>query len=430
MALEPDCLASFCAVSAVRLRMKTSAPLSRMPKGLGSTEGHTLLDGAGDAGDVGVEAVELAVLGAEDGVAGADLGGEGVSLLKVRHDLLLERHGDAEALDGDLVDELEQVGELVGLEREVDGVDGLAAEGGVHHHGREGAADGVAGDAVDLGGSVDLVDAIGVDEGARGDLAGAGLFAGGGGGEGEGGACADAEDPRDDAGVAHTKADDVGVVVHALDEAHEGYVVDERLGRRHDLDEVGLEGSDALIDAVEVLGCVEVVVAEDESDTGVPELLKLAFFEGFGGLEFDVNDVEAGGGCLGEDLHLGGEVAGELASVGCAAAGGDGGDGGVIRQEVFEFREREEGFFEVVEAKLEEGRLFDDGAGFFKHLGRGGADDGDTDFADTGTEKLGGYARHIHSHVYNRGILQSRGEGCKFLLKEKGVMVYIGRSNR
>ena len=58
-------------------------------------------------------------------------------MLEVRHDLLLERHGDGEALDGDFVDELEQVGELSGLEREVDGVDGLAAEGGVHHDGRE-----------------------------------------------------------------------------------------------------------------------------------------------------------------------------------------------------------------------------------------------------------------------------------------------------
>ncbi len=136
-----------------------------------------LFERADDAGDVGVEAVELAVLSAEDGVAGADLGGERVGVLQVGHDLLLERHGDAEALDGDLVDQLEQVGELVGLEREVDGVDGLAAEGGVHHDGRERAADGVAGDAVDLGGGVDLVDAVGLDQSAGGDLAGAGLFA-------------------------------------------------------------------------------------------------------------------------------------------------------------------------------------------------------------------------------------------------------------
>ncbi len=199
-----------------------------------------------------------------DGVDGADLGGERVGLLEVGEDLLLERHGDGDALDGDLVDELEQVGELGGLEGEVDGVDGLAAEGRVHHDGRERGADGVAGDAVDLGGGVDLVDAVGLDEGAGGDLAGAGLLALGGGGEGEGGAGAEAEDAGDDAGVAHADADDVGVVVHALEEADEGDVVDEGLGGGDDLDEVGREGGDAVEDAVEVLGGGEVVVADED----------------------------------------------------------------------------------------------------------------------------------------------------------------------
>ena len=84
---------------------------------------------------------------------------------------------------------------------------------------------------------------------------------------------------------------------------------------------------------------------------------------------------------------------------------------------MFELRQGEKRFFEIVEAELEEGRFFDDGAGFFKHLGSRGADDGDTDFTDTGTKKLRGYAGHIHSHVYNRGILQTREQGCKFLLQ-------------
>jgi hypothetical protein len=30
---------------------------------------------------------------------------------------------------------------------------------------------------------------------------------------------------------------------------------------------------------------------------------------------------------------------------------------------------------------------------------------------------LRGYARHIHSHIYNRGILQTHEQGCKFLLQ-------------
>jgi hypothetical protein len=388
---------------------------------LGSAEGHALFERAGDTGDVGVEAVELAVLRTEDGVAGADLGRERVGLLEVRHDLLLERHGDAEALDGNLVDELEEVAELGGLEREVDGVDGLAAEGGVHHDGRERAANGVAGDAIDLGGCVDLIDAIGFDQRAGGDLAGAGLFAYGGGGEGEGRAGADAEDAGDDAGVAHADADDVGVILHAFDEAHEGDVVGERLGRGDDLDEVGLEGNDALVDAFEVFGGGEVVVADDEGNAGVAEMLKLALLHGFGGLELNVDDVEACCRGLGENFNFIGDFAGELAAVGGAAAGGDAGGGGVVGEEMLEFGQGEKRLLEIVEAELEEGRLFDDGAGFFKHLGGCGADDGNTDFTDTGTKKLGGYAGHIHSHVYNRGILQTRAEGCKFLLKSKAV---------
>ena len=107
----------------------------------------------------------------------------------------------------------------------------------------------------------------------------------------------------------------------------------------------------------------------------------------------------------------------KFAAIGRAATGRDAGDCGVIGQEVFELRQGEERLLEIIEAELEKGRLFDDGAGFFKHLGSRGADDGDTDFTDAGTEKLGGYAGHIHSHVYNRGILQTHEEGCKFLLK-------------
>ena len=122
---------------------------------------------------------------------------------------------------------------------------------------RERAADGVAGDAVDLGGGVDLVDAVGFDQGAGGDLAGArSLRPAVAAAKVKARAGAEAEDAGDDAGFAHADADDVGVVVHALEEAHEGDVVGEGLGGGDDLDEVGLEGLDALVDAVEVLGGV------------------------------------------------------------------------------------------------------------------------------------------------------------------------------
>jgi hypothetical protein len=34
---------------------------------------------------------------------------------------------------------------------------------------------------------------------------------------------------------------------------------------------------------------------------------------------------------------------------------------------------------------------------------------------------LRGYAGHIHSHVYNRGILQTREQGCKFCCNKRGL---------
>ena len=123
-------------------------------------------------------------------------------------------------------------------------------------------------------------------------------------------------------------------------------------------------------------------------------------------------------GCgLGENLDFGGDVAGEFSSVGGAATRRDAGGRGVVGEEMLELRQCQKRLLEIVEAELEKGRLLDDGAGFFKHLGSRGADDGNTDFTDTGTKKLRGYAGHIHSHVYNRGILQTREAGCKFLLK-------------
>ena len=312
-------------------------------------------------------------------------------MLEVRHDLLLERHGDAEALDGDLAHQLEQVGELVGLEREVDGVDGLAAEGGVHHEGRERAADGIAGDAVDLGGGVDLIDAVGLDEGAGGDLAGAGLFAGGGGGEGEGAAGADAEHARDDAGVAHADADDVGCDRSiALEEAHHGDVVGEGLGGGDDLDEVGLEGLDAGEDAVEILGgLLEVVVADDEGGAGLAQLLQLGLLQLASADSSSRSTMwKPRSAALVRTLDLGSDGAVELAAIVAAAAGGDGGGGGVLAEELLELGQGERGLIQVVEAELEEIGLFYGSACALDHFADGRADDRDTHLADPGADKL------------------------------------------
>ncbi len=41
---------------------------------------------------------------------------------------------------------------------------------------------------------------------------------------------------------------------------------------------------------VEILGGGEVVMADDEGDAGLAELLELAFLQGLGGLELEVDD--------------------------------------------------------------------------------------------------------------------------------------------
>src|ERR1700722_7969533 len=98
--------------------------------------------------------------------------------------------------------------------------------------------------------------------------------------------------------IAICMGDDVGVVVHALEEAHHRDVVVERLRRGDDLDEVRLEGLDAIVSSLEILGPVEVVVADDEGDPGVAKCLQFGLLQMFGGLEFEIRDLEAGFRCL------------------------------------------------------------------------------------------------------------------------------------
>ena len=114
------------------------------------------LQRANHSGRIGVEAVELAVLGADHGVAGADLRGVRVGVVEIRKNRFLVRHGDAEAVDGNLAHAVQQIFESLGVQREIDGVDVLAAEGRIHDGGRERVGDRISGNAVDAGGGVDL----------------------------------------------------------------------------------------------------------------------------------------------------------------------------------------------------------------------------------------------------------------------------------
>ena len=115
----------------------------------------------------------------------------------------------------------------------------------------------------------------------------------------------------------------------------------------------------------------------------------VGFGVGFGGFEFDVCDVEAGGCGGGEDGELGGEGAFEAAAVGDAPAGGDGGGFRVARRGRVDARHGRFGAGEVVEAELKEGGFLDGCGGAHEHLIRGGADDGDADFCRCGNEGAG-----------------------------------------
>jgi hypothetical protein len=148
--------------------------------------------------------------------------------------------------------------------------------------------------------------------------------------------------------------------------------------------------------------------------------LQVSLLHRLGGFEFHVDDVEAGGCGFAENLYFSGDVASELASIRSTATGGDTGGSRIVGEEVLDLRQGQEGLLKIVEAELDEGRLFDGSTGFFEHLGSGGTGDGYADFADAGTEKLLGYAGHIRSLVYNRGILQTSRDGCKIFVVIKG----------
>ena len=294
---------------------------------------HAFFQRADDAGNIGIEAVELAVGAGAQGVAGADAGGERVHVGEVRQNFLLEGHGDGDAVEGQVADDGEQVVEGADLEREHDGVDVFAAEGREVHERRKGVGNGIAGDAEDARGLVELLEAVEVEEGARGDLAGSGFSAVGGGGESEGAAGAGAEDAADQAFFAHGDADHMGAERLVLDHAQDGEIVGQAAGRGDDLDEFGVEGCDALgglFEALEAAGTREVVRADEEDGAGGAEGGAELGQLGPGGLlgrfDFEIDDVAAGFGGFLQDLQLGIQGPGEVAAKGLAAAGGDGRD--------------------------------------------------------------------------------------------------------
>ena len=93
------------------------------------------------------------------------------------------------------------------MQREINAVHVFAAQRRVHDDGRERMLDGIAGDAIDASGGVDLLDAVDAAQVPRTDLTGSGFEIGTDRAKGERAARAHAEHAADDALLSHAQAD-------------------------------------------------------------------------------------------------------------------------------------------------------------------------------------------------------------------------------
>ncbi len=175
---------------------------------LRAAERSTLLERTKDAGNIGVEADDLAVCADAECIAGADAGRERVGVGKVRKDLLLERHGDGGARQREFAEDFDEVRDAADLERKQHGIQIRLVEGRVVHQWRERVSDRVAGDAEESRGPIELLGAIEVPQVLGGELARCGAVAVGGRGKCEGRAGAKTEDAAEKALFSHGDADD------------------------------------------------------------------------------------------------------------------------------------------------------------------------------------------------------------------------------
>ncbi len=153
--------------------------------------------------------------------------------------------------------------------------------------------DGIAGDSVDAGGGVDLLDAIDAAQIAGADLSGSGFGVGTDGAEGEDAAGAHAEHTADNALLAHAQAEEGVLVALGLEELHHRHIVREGGGGGDNLVEVGGDSEHFIERGLEVAGGAEVVGRDDEAGA----LAQAGEHFGLGlerAFEFEVDDLAAG----------------------------------------------------------------------------------------------------------------------------------------
>ena len=120
--------------------------------------------------------------------------------------------------------------------------------------------------------------------------------------------------------------------------------------------------------------------------------------------------------CLDKDVQFLQQLTGVATTIGKATAGGDGGDGGVVREELLDLGQAAERVLEVVEAELYKIAFAKRKCSLFNEFGRRLANKGDTDLADAGAEELSVSCRHGELAAEFGAILRPSLSGRKLLL--------------
>src|SRR4029077_3757261 len=94
---------------------------------LGAFDGDAHFQGPDHTGRVGIEAIQISVLGAHYRIAGTDLGGVGIGVVEVGENCRFVRHGHGQPMNRNVADAGQQVFQSLGVQREVDAVYRLAS---------------------------------------------------------------------------------------------------------------------------------------------------------------------------------------------------------------------------------------------------------------------------------------------------------------
>ena len=296
---------------------------------LGLLQRDSLLQRAHHTGGVGVKSVKLSILRPHHGVARADFRCVGIGVVQVLEDRFLVRHGDGEAVDGYIAHAAQQIFQRLGMQRKIDAVHILPAQRRIHDGRRERMRDRIAYDAVDSGGCVHLLDAIGVAQLLCGSLTGCGLLIGTDCGESEDAAGSHPEQPADDALLAHAQADQRMAVAKLLQEFHHGHVVVESRGRADNFVEVRGDLQHLFESLFQILGGAKIVVGKNQRGF-CPQTLHLFRLALDGALQFDIEQLAARRASLRQNVQLGRQRSLELSAAGRTPARSDSREVGMV----------------------------------------------------------------------------------------------------